>query len=197
MITASLGKGIKLNKKRKRNQKRFYNVVSKRSRTTESKSHEESPVATDNHGFDDIASSTPLPSPSNSNEPAEPQQAAEPQQTELLEKYLKHQETMQVQAKTVSALREKHVAPSKKKQMLGLMREKGLYKKFPIKRFKKFATWLQSPSGGQLKCTDQIISEISRFVCNSFNDVASRHRHFISLYFSLPVGSCTFAIPQR
>ena len=130
--------------------------MAKKSRTTV-----EETEAMEQHSCfdDDIASSiTPLPSPSNSNEtaplqsepaktqsePPPPQsETAEPkQQTELLEKYLKHQETMQVQAKTVPALREKHMAPSKKKQMLGLMKEKGLYKKFPIKRFKKFETWL-------------------------------------------------------
>jgi protein-S-isoprenylcysteine O-methyltransferase Ste14 len=71
---------------------------------------------------------------------------------------------MQVQAKTVSALKEKHMAPSKRKQMFDLMKEKGFYKKFPSKHLKKFETWLQSPSGGQLKCPGQIVSEISRFV---------------------------------
>ena len=175
-----------MNKKRKRNQKRFYNVVSKKSRRTESKFPQETvdtdhhnpkpkpkpkpnpkanpkpnPKPNPNHGFDDIpASSTPPPSPSNSDNA----QTAEPQETELLDTYFKHQATMQVQAKTVSALREKHMAPSKRKQMFELMKEKGLYKKFPKKRLKKFETWLKSPSGGQLKCTRQIVSEISRFV---------------------------------
>ena len=146
----------------------------KKSRTTESKFPEET-VDTDHHGFDDIpARSTPLPSPSNSNA-----QTAEPQETELLDKYLKHQEIMQVQAKTVSALREKHMAPSKRKQMLELMKEKGLYKKFPMKRFKKFETWLQSPSGGQLKCTHQIVSEISRFVMLLMTVLKSLYLHCI------------------
>ena len=87
-----------------------------------------------------------------------------PKETELIDTYLEHQETMQVQAKTVSALKEKHMAPSKRKQMFDLMKEKGFYKKFPSKHLKKFETWLQSPSGGQLKCPGQIVSEISRFV---------------------------------
>jgi membrane protein insertase Oxa1/YidC/SpoIIIJ len=81
-----------------------------------------------------------------------------------LDKYFETQDVMQVQAKTMSALKEKHTAPTKKKQMFDLMKGKGLYKKFPLTHFKKFKTWLQSPSGGQLKCPDEIISEISRYV---------------------------------
>lgn len=67
-------------------------------------------------------------------------------------------------AKTASALREKHKAPSSRKQMFDILKGKGLYKKFPAKDFQHFQTWLQSPSGGQLKCPQEIISEISRFV---------------------------------
>ena len=87
-----------------------------------------------------------------------------PPSTSLLHDNFQHQETMQVKAKTVAALKEKYTAPSKRKQMFDLMTGKGLYKKFPNKNFRNFNSWLQSPSGGQLKCPDKIISEISQYV---------------------------------
>lgn len=83
---------------------------------------------------------------------------------QLLDSYLEHQEAMQMNAKTTLALREQHRAPSSRKQMFDILKGKGLYKKFPAKDFQNFKTWLQSPSGGQLKCPEEIISEISRFV---------------------------------
>ena len=81
---------------------------------------------------------------------------------QLLDIYLQHQEEMQIQAKTSSALKEKIKAPSTRKQMFDILKGKGLYKKFPQSHFKKFERWLKSPSGGQLKCTDQIVSEVNR-----------------------------------
>ena len=82
----------------------------------------------------------------------------------LLDSYLQHQEAMQIKARTTSALREKHKAPSNRKQMFDILKGKGLYKKFPTKDFKDFEEWLKSPSGGQLRCPEEIISEISRYV---------------------------------
>ena len=87
-----------------------------------------------------------------------------PPSTSLLHDNFQHQETMQVEAKTVAALKEKYTAPLKRKQMFDLMTGKGLYKKFLNKDFLNFNSWLQSPSDGQLRCPDEIISEISQYV---------------------------------
>ena len=69
---------------------------------------------------------------------------------------------MQIEAKTSSALKEKIKAPSTRKQMFDVLKGKGLYKKCPQSHYKKFERLLKSPSGGQLKCTDQIVSEVNR-----------------------------------
>ena len=68
--------------------------------------------------------------------------------------YLEHQSSMNMQKKTTAALKEKHNAPSTRKLMFRVLKTKGLYKRFDI--------WLKSPSGGQMKDTEEIISEVSR-----------------------------------
>ena len=153
-VTCSIGRGISLNKKRRKKQKRFYNVQSKKGRTAEASPPESSAVFESQDLVEPAAQPQQSPRETPSNPPS----------TSLLDDYFQHQETMQVEAKTVAALKEKYTAPSKKKQMFDLMTGKGLYKKFPNKDFRNFNSWLQSPSGGQLKCPDEIISEISRYV---------------------------------
>ncbi|XP_028416842.1 uncharacterized protein LOC114541052 [Dendronephthya gigantea] len=143
VITCSLGRGIRLNKKRRKNQKRFYNVAPKRKK-----------LRTEEHDFD-------------ANEPKE-EESVTRHENELLDNYLEHQGSMQINAMTVSALREKQNAPSSRKQTFEILRCKGLYKKFPMSKFEKFISWLKSPSGGQLACTDEIASEVSRFLYFSF-----------------------------
>ena len=138
-----MGKGIRLNKKRRRkNQKRYYNVTSKRAKIVTTQPD----TIDDTHDMDETCESINT------------------EDNQLMESYLQHQETMQMKAKTTSALREKHKAPSTRKQMFDILRGQGFYKKFPNKDFKDFEEWLTSPSGGQLKCSDEIISEISRYV---------------------------------
>lgn len=148
VITCSLGKGIKLNRKRRKNQKRFYNVTSKRAR-----------IETAQHDINDTIETAHQ---SQSTPPRE--DITSTHDNQLLDGYLEHQEAMQMKAKTTLALREKHKAPSNRKQMFDILKGRGLYKKFPAKDLRHFKTWLQSPSGGQLKCPQEIISEISRFV---------------------------------
>ena len=81
---------------------------------------------------------------------------------EQLANYFQQQESMDMKAKTTSALRDRYKAPSTRKQMFEILRGKGLYKKFPKKEFTQFNSWLQSPSGGGLKCTQEIVSEVNR-----------------------------------
>lgn len=124
-----MGRGIRLNKKRRKNQSRHYNVRAVKRQKVETSQSDKS--------------------------------------DQLLKNYLQSQEACQIQAKTNLALREKHTAPSTRKQMFGILRGQGFYKKFPVESFKKFEEWIKSPSGGQLKCPAEIISEISRFVGHS------------------------------
>ena len=158
-VTCSIGRGISLNKKRRKNQKRFYNVQCKRSRTCVEGPHDTVIPA-------ESELITPVPDKTldveEINQPTG--STIENKEKHLLHTYLEHQDAMKVQAKTVAALKEKHTSPSKRTQMFELMKEKGLYKKFPNKEFSNFKSWLQSPSGGQLKCPGEIVSEISRYV---------------------------------
>ena len=39
-----------------------------------------------------------------------------------------------------------------------------MYRKFPSKKFKKFNEWLKSPSGGERHCSEEIVSEVNRFL---------------------------------
>ena len=81
-------------------------------------------------------------------------------ESEMLDSYFEHEQEILMKSKTKSALREKHKAPSSRQQIFEILRGKGLYKKLPAKQLKDFKDWLQSPSGGQLKCPDEIVSEI-------------------------------------
>lgn len=84
----------------------------------------------------------------------------------LLNDYIEHQSVMNMDAKTKAALKDKSKskAPSTRKQMLGILQSEGLYRKFPSEKFDKFNEWLQSPSGGELQCTKEIVSEVNRFL---------------------------------
>ncbi|XP_028418405.1 uncharacterized protein LOC114543745 [Dendronephthya gigantea] len=158
VITCSLGRGIRLNKKRRKNQKRFYNVAPKRKKLRPEEQDYDSQVLDDLVAADD------------KQQPADVIHVGNVirQEDELLGNYLQHQASMQINAMTVSALREKQNAPSRRKQMFEILRGKGLYKKFAMSKFKTFTSWLKSPSGGQLACPDEISSEVSRFLYFSF-----------------------------
>ena len=82
---------------------------------------------------------------------------------ELLDTYLSAQSSM-ASSKTAAALTVTYEAPSTRKQLFTILKGKGLYKKFPTEKFHKFDKWLKSPSGGQLKCTEEIVSEINRYL---------------------------------
>ena len=78
---------------------------------------------------------------------------------ELLDTYLSAQSSM-ASSKTVAALMTTYEVASTRKQLFTILKEKGLYKKFPTEKFlHKFDKWLKSPSGGELKCTEEIVSE--------------------------------------
>lgn len=167
--------GIRLNKKRRRHTPRFYNVSPKI----------ENPIEAggmfDNTPLSDIDSDDGNEVPSKVQKVDKPESVAdntsstnndtasinvEEKNAELLTSYMAHQSCQNLDQKTFDALKDSstHKAPSTRKQMFSVLKSKGLYQKFPAQKFKKFNDWLSTPSAGELQCTEEIVSEVNRYL---------------------------------